>query len=211
MALTWHPSLSPVATSGLRNWFIQWGTEHSPVHSDETERGSRVLSQERRHCLGKNMMSWQVYILIAAGVLTGCADAARLRPKGGRSRSLVASDNEDVQQSQRFIEARVVEARVSAALREGSTVAAALALSGCVNDSAYNVTNFTDVIQTPQRLLSRTIAWVRKNNPGLWMLVASAMIQQGSGKCSELAQDARGQVCAHASYAWRHAALTPCS
>ncbi len=96
--------------------------------------------------------------VIVAAVLVACAQCARQPPRPGGSRPGRLPD-EDAE-----LVSRVVEARLAAATPENSLAAAALARG--------NATNSTAVVA-----LERAFAWLRRENPGLWLLVASAVVR----------------------------------
>ena len=108
------------------------------------------------------------------GHLTGCR-AASLPPNVGGGRLRPRDDAELV--------SKVVEARGAAALPAGSM------LHG-------NVTNLAELMQVPELMFRRSTEWLRKQNPGLWLLLATVMAQHGRGRHDKKgsAQDIRSQV-----------------
>ena len=100
----------------------------------------------------------------------GSAAARRsvLSPREDERRSVLSPREDDTV-------ARVVDARLSANVHSGSM------LHNLSSSNATKAANSTNLLQAPQLLLLRSAAWIRKHDPGLWLMLVTGMAQLHRG------------------------------
>jgi len=140
-------------------------------------------------------MGWRDLLLLLTLVASSGGRSAGGSWPGGRGPSSFPTTSAPARaEDESELISRVVEARLKTAADQ--TTLAGLADGGGAAERSNLSSNLTELLVMPQKMLQRTLVRLRRSNPGLWLLLASAVVQHSranSNKSSSV-DEIRSQI-----------------